>query len=266
MELPLKLDERRFQARASNRSSRTPRPSDPQAFDRRSERSPEGLGASRLPLEARGPSSSFVGGERGGARGEEREEGGVLLPLLRVRLPLLLPLQQQVSTNTTNTATTTNTSTSTTTTTTSTTTTTKVLLLLRTDRSSEPWCCELVTSPLAACSLGVNSFLRYRSLFYLVSLGLLGGPRGALLDCLGALLGRRRALLGRLGASWRPWRPLGDSGTATGGSPFFFPRTPLSRPLAAARARGLGLAVELPARLEARRRSASRTLPRPQLG
>ena len=71
-------------------------------------------------------------------------------------------------------------------------------------RSREPWCDELVTSLFAVGGLGVKSFLRYRSLLYLASLGLLGGPFGAILgahlDCLGALLGRLGALLGRLGA------------------------------------------------------------------
>ena len=79
-------------------------------------------------------------------------------------------------------------------------------------RSWEPWCDELVTSLFAVGSLGVKSFLRYRSLLYLASLGLLGGPFGALLGPFGgplgalwepfwALLGRLGALLGRLGAS-----------------------------------------------------------------
>ena len=43
-------------------------------------------------------------------------------------------------------------------------------------RSLEPWCDELVTSLFAVGSLGVKSFLRYRSLFHVASLGLLGGP------------------------------------------------------------------------------------------
>ena len=74
--------------------------------------------------------------------------------------------------------------------------------------------------PLALQSLGLKSFLRYRSLCCLASLGLLGetfwGSFGALSDCHWALLGRLGALLGRLGACWRPlavlglsWRPLG---------------------------------------------------------
>ena len=90
-----------------------------------------------------------------------------------------------------------------------------------TARSWEPWCEELVTSPFAVGSLDVKSFLRYRSLVYVASLGLLGGPFGALLepflDCLGALLGRLgvllgrlRALLGRLGARLgASWAVLG---------------------------------------------------------
>ena len=78
-------------------------------------------------------------------------------------------------------------------------------------RSWEPWCYELVTSPFAVGSLGVKSFLCYRSLFYFASLGLLGGPLGALLDCIEALLGRLGALWGRLGASWRPLAVLGLS-------------------------------------------------------
>ena len=58
----------------------------------------------------------------------------------------------------------------------------------------------------------MKSFLRYRSLLYLASLGLLGGPFWALLGPFGgplgdlwepfwALVGRLGALLGRLGAS-----------------------------------------------------------------
>ena len=61
-------------------------------------------------------------------------------------------------------------------------------------RSWEPWRCELVTSPFAVGSLGVTSFLRYRSLFYWASLSLFWGPLevvfGAHLGCLGALLGQ----------------------------------------------------------------------------
>ena len=47
-------------------------------------------------------------------------------------------------------------------------------------RSWEPWCYEVITSPLAIGRLGVTSFLRHRSLLHVASLGLLGGPFGAL--------------------------------------------------------------------------------------
>ena len=57
-----------------------------------------------------------------------------------------------------------------------------------TARYWEPWRCELVTSPLAVGSLGVKSVLPYRSLFYLASLGLLGGPFGAIFGPIWAVL------------------------------------------------------------------------------
>ena len=59
-------------------------------------------------------------------------------------------------------------------------------------RSWEPWCYELVTSPFAVGSLGVKNFLRYRSLFYLASLGLLGGHFEAILGPILAVSFKRR--------------------------------------------------------------------------
>ena len=50
--------------------------------------------------------------------------------------------------------------------------------------------------PLALQSLGLKSFLRYRSLCYLASLGLLGGPFGALLGPFRTVIGPSWAVLG----------------------------------------------------------------------
>ena len=95
-------------------------------------------------------------------------------------------------------------------------------------RSWEPWCYELVTSLFAVGSLGVRSFLRYRSLVYLASLGLLGGSfvrfwepwNSKSLTSLSAFGGPRKRLLeasgvppGDLGESLRPfWGVLGLPG------------------------------------------------------
>ena len=72
-------------------------------------------------------------------------------------------------------------------------------------RSWEPWLCELVRSPFAVGSLGVKSFLRYRSLFYSTSLHLLRGSLGVLRPDDKP----SRDPLGRLGASWRLVAVLG---------------------------------------------------------
>ena len=74
----------------------------------------------------------------------------------------------------------------------------------------EPWCCEVVTSPFAVGSLGVKSFLGYRSLFYLASLGLLIGPCGGLFR---ALLGPFWAALGLFwDVLWPFWAVTGRLG------------------------------------------------------
>ena len=90
------------------------------------------------------------------------------------------------------------------------------IIVYVTARSWEPWCEERVTSPFAVGSLDVKSFLRYRSLVYVASLGLLGGPFGALLVSFWGPFGPFRAVLGpfgavwgRLGCHWPSWGSLG---------------------------------------------------------